>query len=123
MHARPHQLERLITDTLHSPSIVLSVFLAASVLVTRHPAVGLCTHLASEAAKVGGDGGEGAKAEEGVQVQDCHAAAAGELVELHAEPGNVHDRLDQRGNESAQVIAQPLHVSRQPLVHVLRATP
>ena len=80
---------------------------------------GLVGHLAREAAKVRGDGGESAKAEEGIKVEDGHAAAAGQLVQLHAEPGNVHHRLHQRWNQRRQVIAQSLHVARHPLVHIL----
>ena len=76
-------------------------------------------HLARQAAEIGRDRGERAKAEEGVEVEDGHAAAAGQLVQLHAEPGDVHHRLDQRGDERRQVITKPLHIARDTLVHVL----
>ena len=76
-------------------------------------------HILGEGPKVWGDCGERPKAQEGVQVQDGHAAAARQLVELHAEPGYVHHRLDHGGDQGRQVVAQPLHVPCQPLVHVL----
>lgn len=76
-------------------------------------------HILGEGPKVRGDCGERPEAQEGVQVQDGHAAAARQLVELHAEPGDVHHRLDHGGDQGCQVIAQPLHIPCQPLVHIL----
>ena len=76
-------------------------------------------HILGEGPEVRGDCGERPEAQEGVQVQDCHAAAARQLEQLHAEPGDVHHRLDHGGDQGCQVVAQPLHVPRQPLVHIL----
>ena len=89
---------------------------------TRHSESRDGRHLARKAAKVGGDRGERAEAEEGVEVEDGHAAAARQLVQLHAEPGDVHHRLYQRGDQRREVIAEPLHITRDALVHVLPDT-
>lgn len=43
-------------------------------------------HPLRKAAKVGRDGAQAAKAQERVRIQDEHAAAAGELVQLRREP-------------------------------------
>ena len=75
--------------------------------------------LLQESAEVGGDGVQHGEAGDGVQVQHGHAPAPCQAPQSDREPGQIHQGLDEGGDEGAQVIAQPLNVSRQPLINIL----
>mmetsp|Transcript_2711 Transcript_2711/g.9346 ORF Transcript_2711/g.9346 Transcript_2711/m.9346 type:complete len:250 (+) Transcript_2711:784-1533(+) len=68
--------------------------------------------------KIGRDGLESGVTESHVKVEEGNALGPCELVAPPAEPSGIKDGLDGARDEGGEVVAPPLHVPGEPLVHV-----